>query len=88
MEQAVLDETRLKDILKKAIVELFEERRDLFSEIVGKAIEEASIRKARAIETVSFIQQESVKNGTNNLTMAEINQEIREVRKAQKNESR
>lgn len=88
MEQAVLDETRLKDILKKAIVELFEERRDLFSEIVGKAIEEASIRKARAIEAVSFIQQESVKNGTNNLTMAEINQEIREVRKAQKNESR
>lgn len=88
MEQAVLDETRLKDILKKAIVELFEERRDLFSEIVGKAIEEASIRKARAIEAVSSIQQESVKKGTNNLTMAEINQEIREVRKAQKNESR
>ena len=42
------------------------------------------IRKARAIEAVSSLQQESIKKGTNKITLDEINQEIKEVRKVLK----
>jgi hypothetical protein len=43
-----LDETRLKDALKSAIIELLEERRDLLRELLEEAIEELAL--ARAIE--------------------------------------
>lgn len=43
-----------------------------------------SIRKARLIEAISSIQQASVKNGRNQITPEEIDQEINEARKALK----
>ena len=51
------DDKRLKELLKQAMLELFEERRDLFSEIIAEAIEEAglinAIREGRASRRVS-----------------------------------
>lgn len=41
----------------------------------------SAIRRARAINAVKLIQQESVKNGTDKMTLAEINNEIRMARK-------
>ncbi len=43
-----VDERRLKELLKAAIVEVLEERRDLLRDIVDEAIEDAAL--ARAIE--------------------------------------
>ena len=40
------DDKRLKELLKQAMLELFEERRDLFSEIIAEAIEEAGLINA------------------------------------------
>ena len=41
----------------------------------------AAIRKARAIEAVVHLQKESVKKGTDKLSLDDVDQEIREVRK-------
>ena len=43
-----------------------------------------SIRRSRLVEAVSSIQQESIKKGKNKLTIDDINQEIKEARKALK----
>jgi len=43
-----------------------------------------SIRRTRVIEAVSSIQKESIKKGTNKITIDEINQEIKKVRKVLK----
>ncbi len=40
------DDQRIKDLLKQAVVELLEERRDLFSGIITEAIEEARLVNA------------------------------------------
>ena len=40
-----------------------------------------SIRKARIIEAVASLQKESVNKGTDKITLSEINQEIKVVRK-------
>lgn len=42
------------------------------------------IRRTRVIEAVSSIQKESIKKGTNKITIDEINQEIKKVRKVLK----
>jgi hypothetical protein len=42
------DEEKLKDLLKSALVEVLEERRDLLQDIVEEAIEDFAL--ARAIE--------------------------------------
>ena len=41
-----MDDQHIKDLLKQAVVELLEERRDLFSEIITEAIEEAGLVNA------------------------------------------
>ena len=43
-----------------------------------------SIRRSRLVEAVSSIQRESIKKGKNKLTIDDINQEIKEARKALK----
>ena len=48
MATATIDEEKLKDLLKSAIVEALEEHRDLVQEIVEEAIEDFAL--ARAIE--------------------------------------
>ncbi len=40
------DDQRIKDLLKQAVVELLEERLDLFSEFIAEAIEDAGLVKA------------------------------------------
>jgi antitoxin (DNA-binding transcriptional repressor) of toxin-antitoxin stability system len=47
----------------------------------------SSVRKARAINAVKLIQQQSVKNGTDKMTLEEINYEIKMARKKRKNEN-
>jgi antitoxin (DNA-binding transcriptional repressor) of toxin-antitoxin stability system len=44
----------------------------------------AAIRKAKAINAVKLIQQESMKNGTDKMTLEEINYEIKASRKERK----
>ncbi len=48
MATATIDEERLKDLLKVALVEALEEHRDLVHEIVEEAMEDFAL--ARAIE--------------------------------------
>ena len=45
----------------------------------------STIRRARALNAVKLIQQQSVKNGTSNMTLEEINYEIKMSRKERKN---
>jgi len=46
MTTPLANDARLKDLLKQAVLELLEERRDLFSEIVAEAMEEAGLVNA------------------------------------------
>jgi len=48
MATASIEETRLKELLKSAIVEVLEERRDLVVDLFEEAIEDVAL--ARAIE--------------------------------------
>ena len=48
MVTATIDEERLKDLLKSALVEVLEEHRDLVQDIVKEAIEDIAL--VRAIE--------------------------------------
>ncbi|MCI0618800.1 hypothetical protein L0244_37980 [bacterium] len=46
MEQAVIDESRLKEIMKKALIEVFEERKNLFYELVAEVLEDMALANA------------------------------------------
>jgi hypothetical protein len=48
MTTATLDEARLKDLFKTAIIEVLEERRDLIRDLLEEAIEDIAL--AHAIE--------------------------------------
>jgi len=48
MARHAIDEARLKAILKAAVIEAFEERRELLRDLIAEAIED--IAMARAIE--------------------------------------
>jgi hypothetical protein len=48
MTTATLDEAKLKELLKSAIVEILEERKDLIRELLEEVIEDIAL--ARAIE--------------------------------------
>jgi hypothetical protein len=43
MEQSAIDESRLKDILKTALIEAFEERKSLFYELISEALEDIAL---------------------------------------------
>ncbi len=43
---ATIDEKRLKDLFKAAIVEVFEERRDLVRDVVAEALEDIALVRA------------------------------------------
>ena len=57
MARASIDEDQLKEVLKKAIIEVLEERRDLFSDLIAEVIEDfglvRAIREGEATESVS-----------------------------------
>lgn len=48
MNAQTLDEARLKDIMKNALLEIPEERKDIFVELFAEAIEDVGL--ARAIQ--------------------------------------
>ena len=55
--QPQIDEAKLKQILKEALIEALEEKKDVFHELIVEAIEDIgminAIRKAQNTETVS-----------------------------------
>lgn len=55
----------------------------LLTPLSDKTMEEtiSAVRRARAINAVKLIQQQSVRNGTDTMTLEEINKEIRLSRK-------
>jgi hypothetical protein len=67
MEQAVIEESRLKEIMKKAIVEVFEERRNMLSDLVMEALEDIAlirvIKEGEATESVSRAKVFSILEG-------------------------
>ncbi|MFH7243006.1 MAG: hypothetical protein ACHWZW_09175 [Spirulina sp.] len=46
MTNPSLSETQLKDLIKVAILEIFQKRRDLFQEIISEALEDMALVKA------------------------------------------
>ncbi|MDZ7336823.1 MAG: hypothetical protein ONB32_16860 [candidate division KSB1 bacterium] len=61
MEHAVLNETRLKEIFKSALIEVLEERRSLFSELLAEAIEDiALIRAIKEGESTPSVSRDKV----------------------------
>lgn len=46
MAAATIDEEKLKDLLKSAVIEVFEERRDLLQGIVEDALEDIALSHA------------------------------------------
>jgi hypothetical protein len=46
MEQLSIDEKKLKDLLKEALIEVIEQKRDLFYDIISEAIEDIALTNA------------------------------------------
>lgn len=46
MPDLSLSEAKLKDLLKTAILEVFQERRDLFQELIAETLEDMALIKA------------------------------------------
>lgn len=61
MEQIVFDESRLKNVLKTALIEVLEERRALFSELFTEALEDiALIHAIKESETTKATSKEEI----------------------------
>ncbi|MCL4705219.1 hypothetical protein KJ068_08675 [bacterium] len=61
MEQIVFDESRLKDVLKTALIEVLEERRALFSELFTEALEDiALIHAIKEGETTKAVSKDEI----------------------------
>ena len=60
----------------------------LLTPLTDRNLEEtlSTIRRAKAIDAVKMIQQKSAKNGTSEMTLEEINSEIKRARKERKNQ--
>ena len=46
MVQLTVDEKKLKDLLKETLIEVIEQKRDLFHDIVSEAIEDIALTNA------------------------------------------
>ncbi|MEY3298388.1 MAG: hypothetical protein RLZZ597_1648 [Cyanobacteriota bacterium] len=46
MLESSLSETQIKELIKSAILEIFQERRDLFQDLVAEALEDLALVKA------------------------------------------
>jgi hypothetical protein len=61
MATILLDEQQFKNLLKETLIELFEERQDLFFGIVAEAIEEIGLANAiRAGRKNDFVDKERI----------------------------
>ncbi|HEY9852273.1 MAG TPA: hypothetical protein V6D28_22555 [Leptolyngbyaceae cyanobacterium] len=46
MTEITLDESKLKEILKSAIIELIQEQKEVFSDLLAEVIEDIALEKA------------------------------------------
>jgi hypothetical protein len=46
MLESSLSETQIKDLMKAAILEIFQEQRDLFQDLIAEALEDIALVKA------------------------------------------
>ncbi len=46
MAEIILDENKLKELLKLAIIEVFQEQKELFSDLLAEVIEEIALENA------------------------------------------
>ncbi len=61
--QTIIDESRLKEVFKEALVEALEERRDIFHDMIVEAIEDISmIHAIREGEDSGVASKEEVFN--------------------------
>jgi len=61
VEHAVINESRLKEILKSALIEVFEERKSLFSDLLAEALEDiALIRAIKEGESTASVSRDEV----------------------------
>jgi hypothetical protein len=61
MAMISLDEEQFKNLLKETLIELFEERQDLFSAIVAEAMEDIGLANAiREGRKNDFVGKESI----------------------------
>ena len=61
MSQMVLEESRIKELFKRALLEVLEERGDLFYDLVVEAIEDiAMVRAIREGEETELVGREEV----------------------------
>lgn len=67
MEHTVINESRLKEILKNALIEIFEERKSLFYELFTEALEDIAliraIKEGEATESVGRDEVFSILEG-------------------------
>ncbi|PKO23415.1 MAG: hypothetical protein CVU38_04170 [Chloroflexi bacterium HGW-Chloroflexi-1] len=61
MNVATMDEVRLKDVVKIALVEVFEERREWLADLVGEALSDIAFGYAiQAGEQTPFVSRDEV----------------------------
>lgn len=61
MEHAIIDESRLKEIFKIALIEVFEERKNLFYELIMETLEDiALVRAIKEGETAESVSRAEV----------------------------
>ena len=61
MEQAIIDENRLKEIMKKAFIEVFEERKNVFYELIAEVLEDiALVHAIQEGETTESVSRDKV----------------------------
>ena len=61
MGEASIDESRFKDLIKQALLEVLQERRDLISELLAEAIEDLGLTQAiREGESTDSVSRDAV----------------------------
>jgi spore coat polysaccharide biosynthesis protein SpsF (cytidylyltransferase family) len=69
MSSVTLDERRIKDLFKQAVLELFQERRDLLYDLFAEVIEDLAlanaIKEGESTETVSRAEVFRILEGAN-----------------------
>jgi len=61
MAEITLDETKLKELLKTAIIELLEEQKEEFSELLTEALEDIGMKNAiKEGENTEIVSREQI----------------------------
>ena len=63
MEQLSIDEKKLKNLLKETLIEVIDQKRDMFHDIVAEAIEDIALTNAiKEGESTESISREEIFN--------------------------